>query len=217
VYAVIFHDVAQNTPEWDLLRLGKPTSSKLAVIMAHFGKAFGDPARKYAVDIAVEQISGAKAEGGFRNEDMDRGHEDEPLARMLYEEETFATVANGGFFDHGTFGCSPDGLIGSDGVIEIKSAIPSIHYERISRKTFDSAYRWQVIGNMKFTGRAWLDFVSYCKTFPEGKRLFVVTLERDKFASEFQMIDDRLGEFQALIDEAKHTILSSNYFLRNAA
>lgn len=214
---MIFHDVAQNSEQWDLLRLGKPTSSKLAVIMAHFGKPFGDPARKYAIDIAVEQISGVKADAGFKNDAMDRGHEDEPIARMLYEQETFSTVTNGGFFDHGTFGCSPDGLVGDDGVIEIKSAIPSIHYERISRKTFDSAYKWQVIGNMKFTGRSWLDFVSYCKTFPEGKRLFVVTLERDAFASEFQMIDDRLGEFQKLIDEAKDTILSSNYFLRIAA
>jgi hypothetical protein len=211
--AVIFHNVQQNEEAWQLLRAQKPTSSKLAVIMAHYGKPFGDPAQKYAVEIAVEQITGQPCGSGFSNDHMERGHEEEPAARMLYEEETFSKVTNGGFFDHGFFGCSPDGLVGTDGVVEIKSAIPSTHYDRIRRQSYDSAYKWQLVGNLKFTGRQWIDFISYCSSFPVGRRLFVCRLTRDECAEEFKMIDSRLAQFLELVAEAKQTILASDYFL----
>lgn len=210
---MIYHDVAQNSDLWLSLRGGKPTSSKLAVIMAHYGKAFGEPAKKYAVDIALEQITGVPVSGGYSNDHMERGHEEEPLARMLYEQETFSTITNGGFFDHGFFGCSPDGLCGSDGVIEIKAAIPSIHYDRVCSQSFDSAYKWQLIGNMKFTEREWIDFVSYCGSFPQGKKLYVHRLVKSDYQKEMQMIDERLEQFLELIATTKQSILDSEYFL----
>lgn len=210
---MIFHDVAQNSELWLSLRGGKPTSSKLSVIMAHYGKAFGEPAKKYAVDIAIEQITGVPVSAGYSNDHMERGHEEEPLARMLYEQETFSTVANGGFFDHGFFGCSPDGLVSIDGLIEVKAAIPSIHYDRVCSQSFDSAYKWQLIGNMKFTERDWIDFVSYCGSFPQGKKLYVHRLNKADYAKEMQMIDERLAEFLALVATTKQQILDSEYFL----
>lgn len=211
--SLIFHDVQQNSEQWLLLRAQKPTSSKLAVIMAHYGKAFGEPAKKYAVDIAIEQITGVPVSGGYSNDHMERGHEEEPLARMLYEQETFSTVTNGGFFDHGFFGCSPDGLISTDGAIEVKAAIPSVHYDRVCSQSFDSAYKWQLIGNMKFTERDWIDFVSYCGSFPVGKKLYVHRLIKSDYAKEMQMIDERLEQFLALIATTKQSILDSEYFL----
>ena len=97
----MWHDIEQNADEWFLLRAGKVTASSLNKVMANYGKAFGDPAKKYAVDIAVQQITGSTSGGGYSNEHMDRGHEEEPLAKMLYEETYFCDVTNGGFFEDG--------------------------------------------------------------------------------------------------------------------
>jgi hypothetical protein len=207
-----FHDIQQNTDEWLLLRSGKLTSSKLGVVMANYGKAFGEPAKKYAVDIAIEQITGAPVGGSYQNEHMERGHEQEPIARMLYEAETFCAVDNGGFFQTADMGCSPDGLVGQDGAIEIKCVIPSVHYASIKRQAFDPAYKWQCIGNLKVTERDWIDFVSYCETFPEGRRLFVHRGRVSEFQEEFKMIDSRVGEFSKLVAETKAKILESSYF-----
>jgi hypothetical protein len=118
-----FHDVQQNTDEWQALRLGKATASNFACFMANYGKAFGDPAKRYALQIALERLTGKKAEFSFSNEHMERGHEQEPVAKMLYAEETLREVLNGGFFDCGEYGDSPDGLVGEHGVVEVKSVI----------------------------------------------------------------------------------------------
>jgi len=77
-----FHDVDQNTDEWFAMRAGLLTSSKLGTVMANYGKAFGDPAKKYAVNIAIEQITGQPIPSTFSNDHMERGHEQEPVARM---------------------------------------------------------------------------------------------------------------------------------------
>jgi len=205
-----FHDIEQNTDEWLSMRGGRLTSSKLAVIMANYGKAFGEPAKKYAVNIAIEQITGNAIASTYSNEHMERGHEQEPIARMMYEGETFSVVENGGFFCTDFIGCSPDGLP-SGGVIEIKSVIASVHYSNIKRQGVDPAYRWQCIGNLKFTGRDWLDFVSYCSEFPLDKQLFVHRIKKEDLEKEFKMIDDRVAEFKELVQSSKKLILESSY------
>lgn len=211
----MFHDVEQNTEEWYQLRAGKPTSSSISKIMANFGKAFGEPAKKYAAEIAVSQITGLRPESNFTNDHMQRGHDEEPLARMDYENQYFCEVTNGGFFDLGYIGCSPDGLVGTDGVIEIKSAIPSIHFARVNKQSFDAGYKWQLAANLKLTGREWIDFISYCAAFPEGKKLYVYRCEKVDFKTEFEMIDERLAEFLKLIEETKEIILTKHYSIIN--
>ena len=206
-----FYDVEQNSDPWYALRAGRLTSSKLPTVMANLGKAFGEPAKKYAVAVAVEQITGKPMPSGYQNEHMTRGHEQEPLARMLYEEEFFCTVDNGGFFGADFVGCSPDGLVSNDGVIEIKSVIPSVHFANIKRQGLDPAYKWQCIGNLKFTERKWLDFVSYCADFPDGKKLYRHRILADDLQEEFDTIDDRVTDFKQLVDDTKALILSANY------
>lgn len=206
-----FHDIDQNTDEWMGLRAGRFTSSNAGKIMANYGKAFGDPAKKYAMNIAVQQITGEIGESGYSNDHTERGHEQEPIARMMYEEETFCTVSNGGFFCDDFIGCSPDGLVYDDGVIEIKSVIINVHFANVKRQGVDPAYKWQCIGNLKFTGRKWLDFVSYCSGFPQGKQLYTYRLHADKLQDEFKMLDTRIDEFKALVESTKKTILESQY------
>jgi len=206
-----FYDVAQNTDEWMALRCGKLGSSNAGAVMANYGKAFGEPAKKLAVNIALQQITGKHSESSYTNEHMERGHEQEPLARMLYEQEFFCSVSNGGFFDCGFTGNSPDGLVGHDGVIEIKSVIPTVHFENIKRMNIDPAYKWQCVKTLKETERKWLDFVSFCQDFPIGKQLFTYRIHAKNLAEEFGMIDSRVAEFENLVYETKKTILETNY------
>lgn len=201
-----WHDVQQNTEEWQNLRTAKATASNFACFMANDGNAFGDPAKRYALQLALERITGKKAEFSFKNDDMDRGHDQEPIARMLYEDERFVDVTNGGFFDCGQFGDSPDGLVGNDGVIEIKSVIASTHYATLKRGSFDPAYRWQLVGHLDCTGRDWVDFISYCSDFPESGQLIVYRQDRDDFKEELKRLADRRAKFLDLVSETVKNI-----------
>lgn len=196
---MMFHDVPQNSPEWDALRIGKATASRFACFMANEGKAFGDPAKRYALQLALERITGRKADYSFKNDDMERGHEQEPVARMLYEEERFVDVRNGGFFDCGEYGDSPDGLVGDDGVVEIKSVIAPTHDDTIRRGSFDPSYRWQLVGHLDCTGRQWVDFISYCGEFPESHQLVVYRLNRNECEDEIKRLRSRRAEFLKLV------------------
>lgn len=168
--------------------------------------SFGEPAKQLAVKLAIEQITGKRTESGFSNAHMDRGHAQEPIAAMLYENTYFCDVTNGGFFEDGKTGCSPDGLVDDDGVIEIKSVIASVHYETIKRNSVDPAYRWQVDFNLKTTGRDWLDFISYCADYPVDNQLFVHRIHKADRVEQFKMIDIRVGQFMELLDETKGRI-----------
>ncbi len=196
---MIFHDVAQNTDEWLDLRMGKATASKYAVIMAHEGHAFGEPAKEYALQLALERITGRRSDSQYTNEHMERGHQQEPLARMLYEEQNFVTVGNGGFFDCGEYGTSPDGLVESDGLIEIKSVIPKTHYATLKRGSHDPAYTWQMIGHLETTKRRWIDFVSFCPQFPDHATLIVHRTHCDEVLDQIDRLRERRAEFLALV------------------
>jgi len=203
---MIFHDIPQNTDEWLELRLGKCTASKFGVIMANKGKAFGDPAKDYALQLALELTTGKRAEFSFSNEHTERGHEQEPIARMMYEETHFVNVTNGGFFDWLAYGDSPDGLVGTDGVLEIKSVIAKTHYATLRRGSFDPAYKWQLVGHLDCTDRDWVDFASYCADFPPHRQLVTYRLHRAECEDEIARLRARREEFLNLVSETKKMI-----------
>jgi len=198
-----FYDIDQSKDrdEWLQMRVGKIGGSSVGKIMANFGKSFGDPAQKYAVDIALERITGKGQESGFMNDHMLRGIEQEPIARALYEQEYFVNVLNGGFFDAGNVGVSLDGLVDQYGAIEIKSVIPSTHCKCVSRNSYDPSYKWQLYLNLKISEREWIDYVSFCSEFPINKRLFVFRIIKNCKETEdnFAKIDTRLAEFEELV------------------
>jgi hypothetical protein len=129
---------------------------------------------------------------------------------MLYEEETFCRVSNGGFFGCAEYGDSPDGLVGDAGVIEIKSVIAPVHYDTIQRRRFDPAYRWQMVGHLDCTGREWVDFVSYCADFPRESQLSIHRLYRGDFREELKQLAERRAEFLTLVSDVKSSIESRN-------
>lgn len=201
-----FYDIPQNTDEWMELRLGKPTCSMFGAFMANYGKAFGEPANREALRIALERLTGKKAEHSFSNDHTERGHEQEPVAKMLYAEEHFADVLNGGFYDCGEWGDSPDGRVGEPGLIEVKSVIASTHYANIQRGSYDPSYKWQLVGHLDCTGREWVDFVSYCSDFPRESQLCVYRLHREECEDELKMLHERRAAFLELIDKTMKTI-----------
>jgi len=174
-------------------------------------KSFGEPAKKYAVEIAIEQITGQFIESNYSNAHMERGHLQEPIARMLYEDEYFCDISNGGFYDCGFVGVSPDGVPCEEGLIEIKSVIASVHYANIKRQSVDPAYKWQHVGNMKFAEKEWIDFVSYCADFPPDKQLYVFRLHAKDCTEQYDIMDARIEQFKKLVEDTKKTILESKY------
>lgn len=162
------------------------------------GKAFGKPAIDYARKKALEIVTGEIDDtASFRNNYMERGNELEPLAIQLYEEEKFYAVDNGGFYEKGIYGDSPDGNIGSNGCLEVKCVIPNVHWERIEKGGIDGAYKWQVCGHLMVSGRDWCDFVSYCPEFAKGKQLYIHRVYRDE--EMINKLKERLLEFEQLI------------------
>ena len=207
-----FYDIDQtiDRDEWLEMRVGKIGGSKLGTIMANNPKAFGEPAQKLAVNLALERITGKSQENGYSNDHMIRGLEQEPIARAMYEAERFVDVLNGGFFDSGNVGVSPDGLVGTDGVIEIKSVIGTTHYKTVARGKFDPAYKWQLYLNLLVTGRNWMDFISYCSEFPVNRRLFIDRIYRKTTETNgmFGKIQTRLEDFEELVTE-KITVIQN--------
>lgn len=201
-----WHDVEQNTEVWQQLRTGKVTASNAGCFMANGDAAFGDPAKKYALQIALEIATGRKAEFSFSNDHTERGHEQEPIARMHYEDAEFVTVTNGGFFDCGDHGDSPDGLLGTDGVLEIKCVTAAVHYANLKRKSFDPSYRWQLVSHLDCTGRDWVDFVSFCSEFPEASQLIVYRSTRDDFKEELLRLAERRAKFLELVQTTLKSI-----------
>lgn len=198
-----FHNVAQNSSEWEALRVGIITSSNYSCIMANAPGSFGEPAKRYALKLALERLTGVKGGDSFGNAHTQRGHEQEPEARALYENIVFGTVDNGGFFCNGIFGGSPDGLVFNDGLIEIKSVIPSIHYDNFRRDTWCPTKHWQMVGNLECTGRKWIDFISYCPDFTESNRLVVRQMTAEQAADDMLKLEHRRELFNELVEKIK--------------
>lgn len=205
-------DVLQNSDEWMNLRIGRVTGSKVAEIMAHDPKGFGEPAKRYAVQKATERITGRKVyESKSKNEHLDRGHEQEPIARRAYEDRYFVDVTNGGFFCNEYVGDSPDGLVGNDGLVEIKSVTAAVHFETLKRGSYDPSYTWQIITHIDLSGRSWCDFISYCAEFPEGKDLFVYRIYRDEFKDKIERLRERRAKFINYIKQIQKDIENYEY------
>lgn len=175
-------EITQGTPEWFTLRLGKVTASKVADVMSK-GKGGAESAgvRNYRAALVCERLTGQREET-YTNGAMQRGTDLEPLARECYEFLTGNTVDQVAFVDHPTIpmsGASPDGLIGEDGLTEIKCPNSATHIDYLLNGVPPLTYVPQMAWQMACTGRKWCDFVSYDPRLPEELQLFVVRLHRD--------------------------------------
>jgi predicted phage-related endonuclease len=178
VQPVYRFDIQQGTDEWLALRRGVITASTIGKLLTPTGKAAkNDSSRTQLLLLLAERLTG-ESEASFYNDDMARGHLLEPLARDLYAK-TYAPVKECGFitadFDGTTIGYSPDGLVGDDGLIEIKAPRPKGHLRSLLSGEVPPEYMAQLMTGLAVTGRSWIDYISYAPGLP----MFVKRCEWD--------------------------------------
>ena len=169
-------DCEQGGEQWHLERLGRPSASRFGEIVTTKGEP-SKQAEKYLYALAGERIVGVAPES-YQNAAMVRGLELEPEARQVYELLHDVEVEQVGTCypdEQKRYGASPDGLVGEDGLLEIKAPSLPVAVEYLMAGKCPTKYICQVQGQLLVTGRAWCDFLSY---FP-GLTPLVVRVERD--------------------------------------
>lgn len=179
-------EIVQGSPEWHALRCGKVTASRVADVVAQTSKGWGASRANYAAELIAERLTGVAAEG-FTNAAMQWGTDQEPNARMAYEFMHDVAVEQVAFVVHPSIpdaGASPDGLVGENGLVEIKCPNTATHIDTLIKQMIPAKYITQMQWQMACTGRAWCDFVSYDPRLPESMQLFVKRVERDSATIE---------------------------------
>jgi len=174
---MIIHNMDQRSDEWFEIRKKKMTASHGQEI-GNCGKGLTTYIRK----IMYEYFSSAERES-FGNKHTERGTQLEPEARFIYEMETGCKVEEVGFIEHSEFvGCSPDGLIGTDGMIEIKCPDDKGYLDLLLDEKPESKYIWQMQMQMLVSERQWCDFMAYNPNFKQSKFIKRYFLDAEKYA-----------------------------------
>lgn len=199
VVAEVVTDVDQGTAEWIALRSGKITGSSISDVIAG-GK--GLVKDKYRTRLAIERLTGQPTPEGFKSKAMIKGNEDESLAREHYEFINDVDIKQVGFIHHPTLkntGASPDGLVGDDGLIEIKCPDVHTHIEYITSKKIPRGYLLQMQWEMACTGRKWCDFITYRHELPVNIRSMIIRVNRDN--AKIAELEKAVKEFDQEIDQ----------------
>jgi putative phage-type endonuclease len=182
-------NVEQGSPEWFEARKLKMTASH-ATAIGNAGKGL----ETYIYELCADYFSNGEVES-FKNKQMERGNEFEEEARSIYGFETGLEAEKVGFVIHNDYvGCSPDGFVGDDGLIEIKCKSDAKHLKQIvlGEKEIESTYIWQIQMQMLTTGRNWCDFVSYNPNFE--KPIYIHRVHADEKKHEKLLNGFKVGE-----------------------
>jgi putative phage-type endonuclease len=195
----------QRSEEWFQARLGKVTASRVADVLAKIKSGESASRRNYKIQLVSERLTGEKQET-YVNQAMQDGIDREFYAREKYVQQ-FGEVEEVGFIQHPTLeaGASPDGLVGTDGIIEIKCPMGSTHTETLMTQDIPNKYVPQVQFQLLVTGRKWCDFVSYNPMFPEHLQVFVKRIEADPvYQKELESeVKQFLEEVDTIINKLK--------------
>jgi predicted phage-related endonuclease len=202
-------DLIQGSPEWIAARLGSFGASALGALMA---KGEGKTRAKYIDQLVCERLSG-RPQGWEGNDATESGHAQEPLARRAYEMRTGAFVESVGLIRHPrlTFAhASPDGLVGDDGGLELKSHVKFVTHFAAIQGGMSKAHQYQCQFGMACTGRNWWDYGHYCADAPEHLQLFMFPrVKRD---------DAVIADLVAAIEVAEQEVAAKvSQFSRRAA
>lgn len=198
-------EIIQGSTEWFAQRLGKVTASRVSDIIAKTKTGVSASRANYLAQLVAERLTGQAADT-FKSGAMQHGTETEPQARMAYEAETGLMVTEVAMIQHGTIemaGASPDGLVGEDGLVEIKCPNTSTHIATLMADKAPSQYIPQMQWQMACTGRAWCDFVSFDPRMPEDTQLFIKRVPRDNaLIAEYEAeVVKFLAEVQETVDK----------------
>ena len=197
--------IEQGTPEWFAQRLGKVTASRISDIIAKTKTGVAASRGNYLAQLVAERLTGQTADS-FKSGAMQHGTETEPQARMAYEAETGLMVSEVAMIEHPTIamsGASPDGLVGEDGLVEIKCPNTSTHIATLLADKAPSGYIPQMQWQMACTGRQWVDFVSFDPRMPDDMQLFIKRVPRDNaLIAEYEAeVVKFLAEVQDTVDK----------------
>ena len=191
----------QGSESWFQVRIGKVTASRVADVIAKTKTGYSASRDNYMAQLVCERLTGQKGES-FTNAAMQHGTETEPLARAAYEALQDVLVDEVGFVPHPTIemaGASPDGLVGDDGLLEIKCPNTATHIETLISKVVPGKYNTQMQFQMACTGRQWCDFVSFDNRLPEMFQLFMTRVPRDEVF--IRLIESEIVQFLAELDD----------------
>ena len=174
------NDMTQGSPEWFKARYGNASASRIADIIAKTKSGYSASRENYLTELVLERF-GIFPEP-FTNAAMEWGTATEPYARLAYEARTGEMVKEVGYILHPSIkhaGASPDGLVGKDGLLEIKCPSTKTHFEYLLGGKVPAKYVPQMAWQQACTGRKWCDFVSYDPRAPERLQYFQVRYHRE--------------------------------------
>ena len=191
---------------WLRARAGKLTASRMAVAMDFLKNGSPSKARSdYQRELVAERLTGDSVRH-YVNDAMNWGLEQEPVARSAWEAQSGIIVTDAGFYDHpriDMMGATPDGLIGSDGLIEIKCPTTTTFVGWVMDGVVPEQHKAQMIAQLACTGRTWCEFVAFDPRIRQADRqLFVrrFTPTADEIAAIEGAAEKFLAEVDALFD-----------------
>jgi putative phage-type endonuclease len=195
----------QQTEQWFTDRLGKVTASRLADVLAKTKTGYSASRANYMTQLVLERITKTRAES-YSNAAMEWGVTQEPFARAAYEAHTGQMVEEVGFIQHPDIedaGASPDGLVGDDGMVEIKCPSSStalecwlIHAQ--GGNPVDAKYYAQMQWQMRCADRSWVDYVVFDPRMPVKAQLFIYRVQRN--AEFLKIAEDEVITFLTEVD-----------------
>lgn len=192
----------QQSEEWFSARLGKVTASRVKDVMAQGrGGAPSATRKNYMMELLCQRLTGQRDEG-FTSAAMQRGTDLEPVARSAYEIDKGVMVVETGLISHPRitgFAASPDGLVGIDGMLEIKCPLTATHIAVMQSGRHDTQYEWQMLAQMACADRDWVDFVSFDDRLPSELQYVCYRFERD--FSRIRTMESAVVEFLEELDE----------------
>jgi len=199
----------QGTEAWQSARCGKVTASRLADVLAKTKTGYSASRTNYMTQLVLERITQTKAES-YSNAAMQWGIDQEPFARAAYEASRGVMVDEVGFLPHPSIeaaGASPDGLVGDDGMVEIKCPDSKTALECwLSENPVESKYFAQMQWQMRCADRSWCDYVVFDPRMPAKAQLFIYRVKRDD--DWIKVAEEEVIKFLAEVD-AKVSALKS--------
>lgn len=200
----------QGSAEWFAARCGRVTASRVADVIAKTKTGYSTGRANYAAELIAERLTGTTA-ASFTNAAMQWGTDTEPFARAAYAERQGVSVEEIAFVIHPEIqmaGASPDGLVGTDGLLEVKCPNTATHLDTLLGEPIPGKYITQMQWQMACCGREWTDFVSFDPRLPPEMALHVQRVPRD--VGVIIELEGAVTEFLAEID-AKVSALRQRY------
>lgn len=200
-------DFPQGTAEWLAARAGKVTASRMADVVAKIKTGEAAARRDYRAQLVAEILTGTPQEDSYINAEMQWGIDQEELARSAYEVHSKVLVDQVGLILHPSIdraAASPDGLVGADGMVEIKCPKTATHLQYLMDGQVPSKYEPQMHWQLACAEREWCDFVSYDPRLPSHLQLFTKRLQRNP--ERVNELEREVNAFLADVDKMLETV-----------